>query len=61
MLLGKVHPQGLFGTAGVFDLAGKCGTTVTSVFPLHFNSGMFVSTWCESYQTLWSFWLKLEN
>lgn len=43
MLFEKVHPQHLFGSAGVFELAGKCATVVASVFPLHFNSGTFIS------------------
>ena len=42
MLFEKVHSQHVFGTAGLFELAEKCATVVTLVFPLHFNSDMFV-------------------
>ena len=35
-------PLHVFGSAGVFELAEKCATAVVSVFPLNFNSGMFV-------------------
>lgn len=37
-----MHLQHVFGTGRVFESAEKCATVMTSVFPLHFNSGTFV-------------------
>lgn len=46
MLFEKLHPQHVCGTAEVSELAEKFATAVTSIFPLHFNSGMFVISAC---------------